>query len=547
AYTAATFYRYSQPGEKVKTLVYNPTLKKLEETPMALGTTEDIAMYESSVSDISNDFSLELDLDITLCCAVTLGFGLTYDRSEQELNQHVTSKVLWQKSYLLATTTVADGVTQTTQNVAFNRQNGEPVLTCTYDGFMEPQEPIHTEKSGSLRHDGYYYTLNVPASWMFPTMGKRFNQGVENPANSNQLSASAGKVVTYGASPVTAGLIGRVVSAEATIYKNDWFNSNLNQTMLDADFGLNALAKQALNKHWYPLRSYVYRDAVTDANSAADRIYSGGLYGVNNSIDFWGVYTGNSANTIINNNWFSPSQIVSYSPHGYPMEEVDALGVRSIVKFGYNNTLPVLVAQNADYNSAFFYDYEYGPNGTVCLNAHSGSKAFNLSQSPNAALLNGVMTQNVKNKGGSIRLWLHSKVPNSGTKNPNPGLKALVAGKITPFTKVAETGDWALYEARITDWGTLAVNASFAVRLQYNFASNETVWIDDFRFQPLEAAMSCTSYTPDFKVAVQFDDQHFGTYYEYNALGQLVRKSVETERGRKILQEQQSHTPLVIR
>lgn len=44
----------------------------------------------------------------------------------------------------------------------------------------------------------------------------------------------------------------------------------------------------------------------------------------------------------------------------------------------------------------------------------------------------------------------------------------------------------------------------------------------------------------------EFDDQHFGKYFQYNSEGKLVRKLRETERGMKTVAETQYHTPRLI-
>ena len=40
------------------------------------------------------------------------------------------------------------------------------------------------------------------------------------------------------------------------------------------------------------------------------------------------------------------------------------------------------------------------------------------------------------------------------------------------------------------------------------------------------------------KLLTQFDDQHFGKFYQYNQKGELVRMLVETVNGLKTIQEQ---------
>ena len=45
------------------------------------------------------------------------------------------------------------------------------------------------------------------------------------------------------------------------------------------------------------------------------------------------------------------------------------------------------------------------------------------------------------------------------------------------------------------------------------------------------------------RLLAEFGDQHFGVFYQYNNEAQLVRKSIETERGMRTLGESQYNVP----
>lgn len=552
AYTSKTTYSYTSPGSPVETLIYDPSTQDFTTGSLRLGQEEDLTMYRSRVRDVTNDFSLELDINFLIQWppAVTLGFGLSYAYTQNELSQHVTSKVLRQKSLLISTTTTTDGVTQITKNIAFDKNTGDPVLTQTFDGYMDPNEKIHTEKTGTSTHDGHYYALNIPASWIYTEMGQ---QDDVNPSYSNQLTASVGNIVTYGSPITSTGSITNVVNASATVYKKNWFT------------GLGLPQETELNKHYYPHRTYVYRDQVDNANGI-DKIYGGGI--IADPLEFFpwlasGVpldYTGIPSNNYskVGDHWYSASEIKKYSENGYPIEEQDVLGIYSAAKFGYTSTLPILVAQNAQNNQVHFIDFELSnPQGfgtPYTVEAHSGRGSFNLSGTPHQVFVSGYnFDANTKARGVSIKLWLKSSLsnnptsPNYNMKNPMPNLTALIDNQVYNFKRVAQTGNWSLYTADIKAFNSLA-DGVYDIQLGYNFMGiGEQVLIDDFRIQPLDAVMNCTVYNKDNKVSAQFDDQHFGVYYEYNNKEQLVRKSIETERGLKTLQEQQYNTPLIFR
>jgi hypothetical protein len=562
SYTSKTTYNYSKPGDQITTLVYDPVNDKMTKAMLNPGAEEDFTVFTSNVHDKVSDFALEVDINIwvyVLGALVVPLFGASFSLTDNLFCQHVTSKVVSQKSYLLSTTTINDGVTQTTENLAFDKYTGDPVFTRTFDGYLAPQEKIYTDGGGATKLNGYYYSLNIPASWMYPSLAPMS----QNILNTNQLTTMAGNVVTYSTNTLynvlltpTATAVDwspngnpltNVVNASATTFTNNWFDASMAN---DYPALATPTTVVAVNKFYYPVRTYAYKDNVTDANAATTgRIYKGGTISTPFSFFSWSNPSG------VNPKWYSDSKVNKYAPYGYPLEEEDVLAIKSSAKFGYDNTLPVLVAQNAAYAETIFSDFEYGSTNNLNLKtAHSGRASYDLSSNTNYAFVsNYPISSQLLQRGLSIKLWLKSSQSQNisslfyNLKNPNPQLKAAIGGQLFEFKSIAQTGDWTLYSADISNFNGLAAG-NYNVQLSYSYASsNEEVLVDDFRMQPLDASMNCSVYYADNKLAAQFDDQHFGVFYEYNGKGQLVRKSIETERGKKTLQEQQYNTPLINR
>ena len=558
-FSSRTDYQYSEPGDSINTLVYDPATQIFKTETLSPGTVEDLTMYESNVKDKTWDFNVELDLNITLPYAISLGLSPTIAFEDKNFSQHVTTKVLSQKSYLLSTTSTTDGIAQTTENIAFDKYTGDPVLTMTYDGYERRNKEIYTRKSGSDNHKGNYYQLNIPASWVYEDMSPNSSYAPND--NSNQLSASTGSITTYGVNPVASfmsnnsGKFKDVIGAASTIYTSNWFDGNGSHSLSELDF--NFLGYESnLNKNYYPYRTYVYRGEVGSANTEGYQIYDGGLIEEVSGFNWLG---NTFEDSVVYNNWFSSSKILAYSPHGYPIAEQDVLGIRSIAKFGYEKQLPVLVAQNADYETSHFIDFEYSlpsidGNSIIDNKAHSGEYAYNLSMNPTETFIeNFSLTKQLVENGASLKFWLHSSLtnnpsdPNYGLQNDAPSLKAIINYQFYECKKIAQTGEWSLYEAKINNWYGAPQNTLMNVSLDYSFQPNEMVLIDDLKFQPSDAVMNCTVYHKDFKVAAQFDDQHFGVFYNYDLQGNLVSKSIETERGRKTLQEQHNNSKTINR
>ena len=113
--------------------------------------------------------------------------------------------------------------------------------------------------------------------------------------------------------------------------------------------------------------------------------------------------------------------------------------------------------------------------------------------------------------------------------------------------RIAQTGAWSLYEKRIESLESATIGERLDIRFR-NATGADTVWIDDIRIEPIEAASSCHVYDAGtLRLVCTFDDQHFGVYYQYNGEGKLTRMLRETERGRRTVKEAQYHVPLVAR
>ncbi|MCE3297052.1 MAG: hypothetical protein K0R65_2766 [Crocinitomicaceae bacterium] len=564
--TSKTVYDYTKPGESIKSLFYNPVSREFDISITQPGQEEDLTMYRSRVKDITNNFSLEIDLNICLPVAITLGFGISYQYSHNELSQHVTTKVIHQQSFLKSTTSTVDGITQTTENLAYNLHTGEPVLTRTYDGFISENEKMYALKNGAVttsEHDGHYYALNIPGSWVYNKLGQKS----DDPTNSNQLGIMVGNIVTYGknelydkialgagtydpdALPFTS-----VINASAVVLKENWFTTpNAYLAEIENEFTIPNIqaTKDQLNSHYYPLRSYVYRDVTVNSHVGGayySQIHHGGV--IKNPVKMFD-WTQTSFSEVHDNftsepgDWFSPSQVMAYSPHGAPLAEKDILNIYSTAKFGPDKILPKLVAQNADYKQVEFKDYEH--DGDNSAYAHSGSRSYNLRNNISSPVISGYDFTNLSSRGVSMKLWLKSSQneninsPNYGKSNPDPQLKAVINGNYYTFKRVAKTGDWSLY---VLDMSGFNLTGLQNISLSYNFMSgNEMVLIDDVRIQPLDAVMNCTVYSADKKILAQFGDQHFGIYFDYNQEGLLLRQTMETEKGRKIIKEQHKNSP----
>lgn len=529
-------YEYFEPGEKVKVLKPNGTYSL--ETP---GKEMDISMEMKSLYDNTMSFSLEMDISINVLPPWPVFFNLwpSFELRDSRISTHSTSKVLRYPAIVKSVTSFKDGAFHKSENLAFNQTNGQPILVKATDGF-------DGVIIGGEKHDGSIYTLSVPASWKYGTMGQKS----QNANNTNQLGAITGTFVTYGAEGnlintdnqtwnPNISASNNVLSAQVQTFNNSaaytsWFSSDVQARYP----GLNVAANRTkLGRVWRPFETYTYRTDATSSNNAdagEDKIYSGGFFR-NFSMFNWGTSSQSDAN------WIKLNQITKYSPHGSALEERNVLGIYSAVKYDYsfgnsNNLLPVIMTTNGQHNTIAFDSYETSGTGNI---GHSGSNSL-LYSSPSTVLLSGLsVTNQLLNKGGIVKLWLKSTHP-SGPISP----EAVISGRRVRMDKVAKTGEWTLFSAAIDKSNFPGINTAFTVSASYALRSGETVYIDDARFQPMDASSKCFVYDLlTFKLLTQFDDQHFGLYYQYNSEGKLIRKQIETEKGLKTIQETQYNTP----
>ncbi|MBI2968993.1 MAG: hypothetical protein HYY40_14420 [Bacteroidetes bacterium] len=365
--------------------------------------------------------------------------------------------------------------------------------------------------------------------------------------------------------PVLGYKMDGVIAANAQNFQNDWYYG---EEVADDNPLANPFEYGRLGK-WRQESNFVYKAGITgggdDDNN--ERIYKDAGVFKDFSLFKWKNLPANDPAK-----WLKLNTVTAYSPDGNAVEEQNILGIYSAAKFGYNNTVPYLVAQNARYSPLAFESFEniytkgsneffedgmqhYPDNGTRDNTyAHSGIWSFKLGTTS----VNGTdfrlftLTNELVQKGISVKTWVKSTDLWLNPQPLSPGSLLLkLYHKNTPgtiikdlvFEKIAQTGEWTLYEARFTDFTLFTVGEVYGAGIDYDFAQN--VWIDDIRFQPLDAQMICYVYDVNtLRLLASFDDQHFGLYYQYNGEGKLVRKLIETEKGIKTIQETQYHTPL---
>jgi hypothetical protein len=380
----------------------------------------------------------------------------------------------------------------------------------------------------------------------------------------------------------TLGNIANVLSVQANVLTNEWEYDEEEENKYEINASTGNPFEIGARGKWRVKENYTYATDITQFHEGHE-VYESGMFKNFRLYDRDDEYK--------NTEWLKTNTITSYSPSGEALEEQDILENYSAIKFGYGTRLPYMVAQNAEYSAMLFESFEYISNeGAVFQNAedisvysvgmnnmervsdtaHSGSYSARINgwtKSGTTAYVSSqyiaqdmTLSEQLKENGLSVKLWVYNA--SGGTLT----LKLLLLNEsyqklnTISFTKMAQTGQWQLYALELKDenntsssssvWKTLSENSKFHLKLWAqlkpaigtNSLANTNVYIDDVRIQPLDAQAVCYVYDiNNNRLLTQFDDQHFGNYYQYNAEGKLIRKIRETEKGVKTLQESHYH------
>jgi hypothetical protein len=528
---------YYLPGEKVQVLSGKNGQVTVEwDTP---GKEMDIAMEAKTVKERHMEFTLEVDLSVGLSAPPPpfLSFSAMVEFAENSTSLHSTSKVISYPAIPKSVKTYQEGIWSEVAYIGFDKATGQSIITRTTD--------IYDDKENKCQvHKGDIYTTVLPAYWYYDDMGQKSVSADKY----NLLSASAGTIITHGENgnplkngefkiPVT-GVIDAKIQTFARGSENAWFTSSVIDEYMPAglpDDITPEVVKGKLDAFYRPSAQYVYKTDVTSVTAS--------------SIKGAGIYTGFAPFKFDGSNsdaWVKISEITKYSPHGIPLEEEDVQEIPSASRYSKNN-LPSVIGANAQYGSLLFEDFEETTdNGTNSI-AHSGEKSKAVADGK-ALLGTVVLGDRLKNssKGAFVRAWIRSDIGIRGSEMKlSADQSGSDPGKGVFAEYISRSGEWSLYQFNFSKSYLSGFSADQKVYLLFTTPlAGADIFIDDVKFQPAESEVNCFVYdTRSLRLVTEFDDQHFGVYYQYNQEGKLVRKIIETERGMKTVQENQYNLP----
>lgn len=401
-------------SNKVQVLSVNPTnsAQTIFQTGV-LGQTHDVFVDMNEnvqrSEGLGGDFNLELEFHPP-SAAIFFPIPIPYaSRNEASMKTVVTIKVIYRTAILKKVITTSRESVVTRESLAFDIENGKPLLTKVTNEFEDPiyehTYPAHwyyKNMAGAYKNYGFYKGVNATATstgGVNPgiTVSDYFNVGDELFVNNtfkahiyevdalNNLiklikrdggyvtgAVTSLKVITSGRKNLLDAEAGKILSKQIT-----GFNENLGDNgvytfsqIVDASAvefsdqwdpicdrcgaAGNTLPKDPFitgeSGAWRPYKSYVYK---TDRsyNYGSEKSRTDGTYA-----DFAYFPWYNPA--IRSAKWIAANTITKYSPYGFELENKDAIGNYSSALYGYNQSLSVAIAKNAQYKEIAFDGFE---------------------------------------------------------------------------------------------------------------------------------------------------------------------------------------------
>ncbi|MES2655515.1 MAG: hypothetical protein V4620_08000 [Bacteroidota bacterium] len=341
-----------------------------------------------------------------------------------------------------------------------------------------------------------------------------------------------------------------------------------------------------LQNNWKTKRNWAYVGKRNPQTGASD-IRRDGTY--NTFQNFWiQNSTSKRPEKTTNSNWQFTKEVTKYNTNGLEVESKNALNIYNAALYGFNNTMPVAVANNAQYNQILSYNFEQDGSitnkkvsnlstpayhGMFDLQQqlidteyyHTGNASYKVSDSsrlsvvytnaqidnlfPTTGSTSGYMTKNTDQLGvfePSTGKYVLSAWVKVGT-NPlnldysNAGVQIIFSNAL-PIIELTSYSGYRTVILKpagpiIEGWqrieGTFTINSTDKTMMIKLFSTGGTpANFDDLRIMPFNAAMNTYVYdNKSLRTMAELDDNNYATFYEYDNEGNLVRIKKETEKG----------------
>jgi hypothetical protein len=338
---------------------------------------------------------------------------------------------------------------------------------------------------------------------------------------------------------------------------------------------------------------YVDRSKETNVSDPAGRtnIRKGGVYSAFTAFWTYNSFLKQFVHEIYDENWVTANAITFHNKKGAEIENRDALNRYSSALYGYLESVPIAVSANARINEVAYDGFEDYSFDLTCdplegcdtniqshfsfkklINAstivrtneeaHSGRYSLKLSGSNGASV-----TKQVLNSYGYLDgpvfyqnyLGQYTLEPATGIKgfSPEPGKKYIFScwvkdgNPTSPTTNARVLINNSNYVTAFAKWQVVEewkriefpfiAPISGEITIKLNSDGGSDIYYDDVRIYPFEGQMKSFAYDPSSqRLLAEMDENNFGTFYEYDDEGILIRVKKETDRGIMTIRETRS-------
>ncbi|GGH16433.1 hypothetical protein FAZ19_05795 [Sphingobacterium alkalisoli] len=397
-------------------------------------------------------------------------------------------------------TTVRDlisGVTTVTRNLSFDFYNGSVTGVLTEDGY-----------------GNRFLTETMPAYRVYPKMGLKIN--TSGNANANMLSQIAGTVV-YKVNESNSKVA--VVNATAQAWSNKIpVLLSDGSTILQDNGSWNGTGDV-----WRMSDSYSWLQSIRTSDGLTP-------------ITQFNAFIWDNPSTS-HANWQRTGAITLYDAYSKPLEGIDINGNYSATRMGTKSSKVYVTGGSAKYTELAFSGAE---DETVSSNnplevqrsgatvtsdaAHSGTKSLLLGTNQRGFQYTVPISKLTVGRAYSASVWVKAGT-SSDTRLYYQANGGPVVSSISSSQSTKKSGDWTLLTLNIKAQD-IDGSGNLAVYVQNN--ASGIVYVDDFRFQPVDA--SSTAYVYDNfsgELTYVLDNNNLFTKYEYDQMGRLKATYME--------------------
>lgn len=371
-----------------------------------------------------------------------------------------------------------------------------------------------------------------------------------------------------------------VLHADATEYSDKWIYRNEFTESLPSSFTNSNEFRKGERGIWRMKRANTYftERLQYDVDSVGQfgKTFIGydGTYRVFVPFDWQKTYNnllGNQNNIQAENGWRWAAEIPKngYSPYGFEIENVNALGIYSSALYGYKNSLVSMTAQNAAYQEIGFNGFEepYLSSLVYAVTYSSGGHLNFETNYPTISVMKSTSHTGLNSLSVFKDIYLRAPVyANVNSFNSTDQLQ-LIKGKsytISFWYKINDESSWtaelvndstlvSYYSMNFTNsqnkiegWSRFECSFKIPtglsdgeyVKFLMSSPNNNGMFIDDFRIHPTNSAVNTYVYHPiNYQFKAQLDDNNYATFYNYDEEDNLSQVKKETERGIMTIQQ----------